>query len=102
MRGLGLLAAWAAAWFVVLERHGGYSWHYFAHGSSLLFGGHPAGLTGAGGLQLYGSYPQYQIGPLAFVVAAGLGPFGLVVSQLFMVALGAVVLLSPDPPLGLG
>ena len=94
MRGLGLLAAWAAAWFVVLERHGGYSWHYFAHGSSLLFGGHPAGLTGAGGLQLYGSYPQYQIGPLAFVVAAGLGPFGLVVSQLFMVALGAVVLLS--------
>jgi hypothetical protein len=94
MRGLGLLAAWAAGWFVVLERHGGYSWHYFVHGSSLLFGGHPAGLTGAGGLQLYGSYPQYQIGPLAFVVAAGLGPFGLVVSQLFMVALGGVVLLS--------
>ncbi len=82
------------AWFLVLERHGGYSWHYFAHGSSLLFGGHPPGLTGAGGLHVYGSYPQYQIGPLAFVVAAGVRPFGLSAAQLVMVALGGVVLLA--------
>lgn len=44
---------------------GGYSWHYFAQGAWLLT--HP-GLPG-GGLHLYASHPELQIGPLALLAA---------------------------------
>lgn len=87
-----LLAVWAAAWCALVSPHGGYSWFYFAHGSVLLFGGHPPGLTAPGGVHLYGNYPQYQIGPLTFLVAALVQPFGVLAAQLLMIGLGLVVL----------
>jgi hypothetical protein len=47
----------------------GRDWNYFVVGSELLFGNHPPGLVAPGGLHLYANYPNYQIGPLAFLVA---------------------------------
>jgi hypothetical protein len=85
-----LVGAWAVLWCLILLPGGGYSWHYFAHGAVLLFGGHPVGLTAAGGLHLYANYPQYQIGPLSFVVAA-LQPAGVWAGEVFIVLIGVAV-----------
>lgn len=87
-----LLGVWAALCSAVLAHPGGYSWHYFADGARLLFGQHPAGLTAAGGLHLYVNYPQFQIGPLSFLLARLVQPFGVHLAQLLMLAIGAWVL----------
>ncbi len=91
-----MLAGWAVLWCVLVSAHGGYSWFYFDHGSVLLFGGHPRGLTAAGGLHLYRNYPQYQIGPLTFLVAALIQPFGVVAAQLLMVSVGVAIVVAAE------
>ena len=91
-----VLAGWAVLWCVLVSAHGGYSWFYFDHGSVLLFGGHPRGLTAAGGLHLYRNYPQYQIGPLTFLVAALIQPFGVVAAQLLMVSVGVAIVVAAE------
>jgi hypothetical protein len=90
-----VLGCWTLACFARFARHGGTAWHFFTTGSTLLFGS-----TGAaalpGGLHLYANYPQLQIGPLAFVLAEGLHPFGphqgLFVAEAATTALGLYLL----------
>lgn len=89
-----MLAAWTGLCSLVLAQPGGYSWHYFADGARLLFGQHPAGLTAAGGLHLYVDYPQFQIGPLSFLLARLVQPLGVHLAQLLMLAVGAWALLE--------
>lgn len=86
-----LLAVWAAVWFVLMARHGGVSWHFFAEGGdAFLEAGQPSG-----GLHVYAYHPQLQMGPLAFYTAAVLlaaGPvYGLLAAQLTMAAVGLLV-----------
>lgn len=47
-------------------------WIFFAKGSQLLFGSHPAHLSPKtpGGLHLYANYPAVQIGPLVLLLVA--------------------------------
>jgi hypothetical protein len=52
------------------------AWHFFTQGSTLLFDGSPSPRALPGGLHLYASYPQLQIGPLAFVLTQGLRHLG--------------------------
>jgi len=91
-----VLAVWAVLWCVLVSAPGGFSWFYFDHGSVLLFGGHPRGLTAAGGLHLYRNYPQYQIGPLTFLLAALIQPFGVVAAQLLMVGVGVAIVVATE------
>lgn len=95
VRRFAVLGAVTAFWAVVFSRHGGYSWHYFVQGSTLLFHGASTSAP-AGGLDLYANYPQLQIGPFTFAVAEVLrhlgGSNGLVAAWAFMAALGLVVL----------
>ena len=90
------LACWTAIWFAFLARNGGVAWKFFIQGSLLLFTGHDGGSTKAAGLHLYASYPQLQIGPLAFAVAQvlrHLGPDGgIVTAELVMTAAGLFML----------
>jgi hypothetical protein len=87
-----LVGGWSVLWCLIFLRGGAYSWHYFANGAVLLFGGHPSGLAAPGGLHLYANYPQYQIGPLSFLVAAVVQPLGSWAGQLLILAIGAVVI----------
>ncbi len=91
----GLLSGWSLLWFMIFNLHGGYSWHYFVQGSTLLFEGAAPGHP-QGGLHVYANYPQLQIGPLTFAVAEVLrqvGPLGgRLFAELVMTALGLVVL----------
>jgi hypothetical protein len=81
------LGCWALACFAFFARHGGVAWHFFTSGSALLFSG-----ASTGGLHLYASHPQLQIGPAAFVVAEGLrqiGPHhGVLAAEAVLMALG--------------
>jgi hypothetical protein len=90
------LGCWTAIWFAFLARNGGVAWKFFIQGSLLLFTGHDGGSTKAAGLRLYASYPQLQIGPLAFAVARvlqHLGPDGgIVTAELVMTAAGLFML----------
>jgi hypothetical protein len=70
-----LLGVWTLAWFVHFSHHGGMAWHFFSSGATLLFHG-ASGHGAPGGLHLYANYPQLQIGPLAFVLAAALSHLG--------------------------
>lgn len=94
-RRFGILGAWTFAWFLIFNVHGGYSWHYFVQGSTLLFDGADPG-SAAGGLHVYSNYPQLQIGPFTFAVAQILrqvGPSGgRLFAELVMTVLGLVVL----------
>jgi hypothetical protein len=89
-----VLVGWALVWFLADLPGGGYSWHYFAHGSALLFGG--SGASPPGGMHLYANYPDLQIGPVAIVCAQVLrmiGPSnGVVAAQVVMSACGLLVL----------
>ncbi|HET9655080.1 MAG TPA: hypothetical protein VFP72_06985, partial [Kineosporiaceae bacterium] len=86
------LAGWAAVWFLIMARHGGVSWHYFVEGGDGLLSFAQAG----GGLHLYATNPQLQMGPLTFLVSGVLilpGPsIGLFAAQLVM-ALGGLLAL---------
>jgi hypothetical protein len=95
LRRFTVLGGVTVFWVVVFARHGGYSWHYFVQGSSLLFDGASASAP-SGGLDLYANYPQLQIGPFTFVVAELLrqlgGSAGLYAAWVFMAVLGLVAL----------
>jgi hypothetical protein len=69
---LVVLGCWSLGWFLAWSRHGGEAWHFFTLGSSALFDGARGPHALPGGLHLYASYPQLQIGPLALVIAQGL------------------------------
>jgi hypothetical protein len=90
------LTCWTSIWFAILARHGGVAWNLFIQGSLLLFTGHDGESTKAAGLHLYASYPQLQIGPLAFAVAQvlrHLGPDGgIATAELVMTAAGLAML----------
>jgi len=94
-RRLAILAVWSGLWALYFSISGGFSWHYFVQGSTLLFHGAKAGQP-AGGLDLYANYPQLQIGPVTFALAEGLrhlgGGNGVHAAEAFMTVLGLVVL----------
>ena len=82
-----VLWAWTALWGVLHGPGGGYSWHFFATGARLLTGG-----ASVGGLHLYATHPELQIGPLALLVAvplAHLDPWqGRLAAPVLLTALG--------------
>lgn len=63
-----VLAAWTVAWTLMHVTSVGYSWHFFALGAKLL----TLGSATAGGLHVYASHPELQIGPLALLAAVPL------------------------------
>lgn len=84
-----ILALWGLLVQQVLYANSGYSWHFFADASSLLFGGHPQGDVLAGGLHLYANYPVFQFGPLTLLMSAGMGLFG---TDGWMIVVGTMTL----------
>jgi hypothetical protein len=94
-RRFAMLGLWSVFWALYFGVRGGFSWHFFVQGSSLLFEGAAPGQP-AGGLDLYANYPQLQIGPFTFAIAEILrkcgGAHGLVAAEAFMTMLGLVVL----------
>lgn len=95
MRRWGALTIWAALSSIWFARHGGYSWHYFVQGSTLLFNGASPSAP-AGGMHIYAGYPELQIGPLSFAVAQVLrqiGPAnGLYAAEILMTGAGLAAL----------
>ena len=84
-----VLAAWTGFWALLAGQGGAYSWHYFALGAHLLT--HP-GVAG-GGLHLYGSHPELQIGPLALALAVPLSAWGgATLAQVVLTAVGLLLL----------
>ena len=90
-----VLGGWTLAWFAILAPGGGIAWKFFTEGSRLLFGPSLGRLPRGGGLHLYASHPQLQIGPVSFAVAQvlrHLGPDqGLVAAQVALTAVGLVL-----------
>lgn len=96
---------WRYAFLVALSiafalqhlRGTGEDWHYFAVGSELLFGRHRSYMFLPGGLHMYASYPELQIGPLSFLVAAPLrllgGSDGRVAAALIMTLVAPLLVL---------
>ncbi|WP_327702824.1 hypothetical protein OG530_14110 [Streptomyces decoyicus] len=80
-----LLTAWTVLWFVVVEPHGGFSWHYLRTGGALIYQG-DAG-DGTGGLNLYAHHPELQMGPLSFLTAGLFSPFPEATGQFLAAAL---------------
>lgn len=87
-----LLVAWTALWFVLVVPRGGVSWHYLRQGEQLLFGG-----DSGGGLSLYATHPELQIGPVSLTAARVFQPFSPATGQLLaeatMSILGLVMLI---------
>ena len=54
----------------------GYDWRYFVTGSELLLGQHHPATPFPGGIHFYANYPDFQIGPLSFVIATPFRIFG--------------------------
>ena len=94
-RRFAMLALWTIPWALYFGVKGGFSWHYFVQGSTLLFHGAAPGQP-AGGLDLYANYPQLQIGPFTFAIAELLrhcgGAQGVAAAEAFMTVLGLIVL----------
>ena len=87
------LLVWATIWAVVMNRHGGLSWHYFDQGGLALVDlDNPAG-----SLHVYASHPELQFGPVSMVAAAALSLLGvhsgLVAAQVLGAVAGLLVLL---------
>jgi hypothetical protein len=107
------LACWATLWFVLLARRGGIDWKFFSTGTSLLFGGHPAVISGItagagtagpagrpgprppGGLHIFANYPALQMGPLSYLGTAALGG-NVVAAELFLEAAGLLIVYLID------
>ncbi len=100
-----VVVAWGLVWALASRIGGMYSWHYFVTGGQLLI--HPG--WSQGGLHLFATHPELQMGPLTMVVAAGVvgavgpGPSSWIAGAL-MLALGALdvwllALLAPGPRL---
>ncbi|MCW2946388.1 MAG: hypothetical protein JWR24_3105 [Actinoallomurus sp.] len=86
------LWGWTVLWTAIRLPRAGGSWHYFAQGSSVLFGHGPGQ-----GLHLYAAHPELQIGPISFLVAT---PFRLLGTWPGRAV--AVLLMSVTGPLLLG
>ena len=90
-----LLTAWTVLWFAVVQRHGGFSWHYLRTGGELLYAGRH---RPDGGLNLYAHHPELQMGPLSFLTAGLFNPFPEPVGQFLAAAvmslLGLVILVE--------
>ncbi|HEY2576062.1 MAG TPA: hypothetical protein VGI74_07115 [Streptosporangiaceae bacterium] len=110
---LTVLAGWAVVWFVILAHDGGIAWKFFVQGTDLLFSGHDGASTKHAYLHIYATYPQLQIGPVAYLAAGVLrriGPdFGTVAAEVVMTAMGLLVLMmiqriavTARPELGTG
>ncbi|HEX4221189.1 MAG TPA: hypothetical protein VHZ97_02370 [Pseudonocardiaceae bacterium] len=88
------LLLWTLLLQLILYRNSGYSWHFFSDGGTLILGGHPPGLSQAGGLHLYANYPQLQFGPLTLLTVVVLLPFtaagGWMIASWFMTLSGLV------------
>ncbi|MET7801778.1 hypothetical protein [Streptomyces decoyicus] len=80
-----LLTAWTVLWFVVVEPHGGFSWHYLRTGGALIYQGDTG--DGSGGLNLYAHHPELQMGPLSFLTAGLFSPFPEATGQFLAAAL---------------
>ncbi|MFI1201913.1 hypothetical protein K2224_00880 [Streptomyces sp. BHT-5-2] len=91
---LVLLTAWTVLWFMIVEPHGGFSWHYLRTGGELIYQG--ASGDGTGGLNLYAHHPELQMGPISFLTAGLFNPFpeatGQFLAAALMSALGLVIL----------
>ncbi|WP_274919234.1 hypothetical protein [Streptomyces sp. WZ-12] len=89
---LVLLTAWTVLWFMIVEPHGGFSWHYLRAGGALIY----QGGDGTGGLNLYAHHPELQMGPISFLTAGLFNPFpeatGQFLAAALMSALGLVIL----------
>ena len=90
-RAVTAVIAWGLAWAVVSRVGGMYSWHYFVTGGRLLSS--PA--SPQGGLHLFATHPELQMGPLTLAVSAAVvslvGPAASSwIGAALMVALGAV------------
>lgn len=87
-----ILLGWTGLWAVVAGRGGGYSWHYFAQGATLLT--HPNG-PGAG-LHLYAAHPDLQIGPLALLASVPINALGAATgrfaAEVLLTLLGLLIL----------
>ncbi|QGF23116.1 hypothetical protein [Raineyella fluvialis] len=59
------LVWWTILWAAVSAYHGLYSWHYFRTGGTALLDP-----TSHGGLHVFATHPELQMGPLTLVVAA--------------------------------
>ncbi|HLX46809.1 MAG TPA: hypothetical protein VKS82_00580 [Streptosporangiaceae bacterium] len=92
---LVVLAGWAVAWFVILAHDGGIAWKFFVQGTDLLFSGHDGASKKHAYLHIYATYPQLQIGPVAYLAAGVLrqiGPdFGVVAAEIVMTAMGLLM-----------
>lgn len=82
---LVLLSAWTVLWFVVVEPHGGFSWHYLRTGGELIY--QDGAGDGSGGLNLYAHHPELQMGPLSFLTAGLFNPFPEATGQFLAAAL---------------
>lgn len=82
---LVLLSAWTVLWFVLVEPHGGFSWHYLHTGGQLIY--QDTSDHGTGGLNLYAHHPELQMGPLSFLTAGLFNPFPEVTGQFLAAAL---------------
>ncbi|MFF0625295.1 hypothetical protein [Streptomyces sp. NPDC004296] len=91
---LVLLTAWTVLWFMIVEPHGGFSWHYLRAGGELIYQGGSG--DGTGGLNLYAHHPELQMGPISFLTAGLFNPFpeatGQFLAAALMSALGLVIL----------
>lgn len=86
------LIAWSMLWGLIHVPGGMYSWHYFATGGSLL----RAVGSSTGGVHVFASHPQLQMGPVALLGAAVVtlvgGAAATALAALLMSGLGLVVL----------
>ena len=91
----GLLSLWTMAWFIDMAPVGGIAWVFFRRGTAALFG-EPGSFRPPGGLHLYATNPDLQIGPLSFAVAEvlrHLGPdSGVVVAEVLLTAAGVLLI----------
>jgi len=87
-----VIGVWSALWFVLLSRHGGVSWHYFADGGRIFTDVDSA----QGGLHVYATRPDLQFGPVSVFFAALLlqsaGDHAMVVAQLITAVAGGAIL----------
>lgn len=104
------LIVWAGVWYASKITPGGLSWHFAVQGARLLLHGAAPGQA-AGGLALFGDYPELQSGPLTFLLAdpvtwltggesgangSGGTSAGLGAAQILMTLLGIVALFAME------
>ncbi len=84
-----VLVCWTVFWGLLAAQGGAYSWHYFTLGAQVMT--HPGT---AGGLHVYATHPELQIGPLALVAAIPISAWGGAVLAQFLLAGCGLLLLK--------